>query len=54
MDTNVAKKNLELEGDTLNANLSQKLRHIDELSKERVVVLQELHQANNELERLNR
>lgn len=27
---------------------------MDDLSKERVIVLQDLHQANNDLERLNR
>ena len=54
MDTNAARKNLELEGDALNSNLGQKLRLMDDLSKERVSVLSDLHQANNELERLNR
>jgi chromosome segregation ATPase len=54
MDTNAARKNLELEGDALNSNLGQKLRLMDDLSKERVIVLSDLHQANNELERLNR
>lgn len=54
MDTNAARKNLEIEGDALNSNLGQKLRLMDDLSKERVGVLSDLHQANNELERLNR
>ena len=54
MDTNAARKNLELESDALNSNLGKKLRIMDELSKERVIVLQDLHQANNDLERINR
>lgn len=39
MDVNAARKNLELEGDSLNSNLGQKLRLMDDLSKERVIVL---------------
>ena len=54
MNTNAARKNLELESDAMNTNLSKKLKMMDGLSKERVVVLSDLHQANNELERLNR
>jgi hypothetical protein len=54
VDTNAARKNLELESDALNSNLGKKLRMMDGLSKERVVVLSDLHQANNELEGLNR
>jgi hypothetical protein len=45
---------MELESENLNANLARKLRQMDDLSKERVIVLQDLHAANNELERLNR
>jgi hypothetical protein len=39
MGTNAQRKNMELESETLNANLSRKLRQMDDLSKERVVVL---------------
>jgi chromosome segregation ATPase len=54
VDTAAARKNLELESDNLNSNLGKKLRMMDELSKERVVVLSDLQHANYELERMNR
>jgi hypothetical protein len=54
VDTSAARKNLELESEAMNSNLSKKLRVMDGLTKERVVVLSDLNQANNELERLNR
>lgn len=45
---------MQLESDNLHHNVNHKIKTYEQVSREKTMVLQKLHNVNNELERLNR